>query len=123
MIGMRTALGAVAGVALTTGLAFAAGADRDGDGRITRVELAAVHATLFEQLDVNKDGVVTGDEADPHFLDLADRDRDGVVTQAENEVYASEAAEGDLAHCDANSDDALSGDEITCITSSDSSNE
>jgi hypothetical protein len=123
MIDMRTVLGAVAATALTAGLAFAAGADRDGDGRITRAELAAVHATLFEQLDANKDGVVTGDEADPHFLDLADQNRDGVVTQAENEVYASEAAERDLAHCDANGDDALSGEEITCITSSDSSNE
>ncbi len=120
---MRTVLGTVAATAFTAGLALAAGADRDGDGRITRAELAAVHATLFDQLDANKDGVVTGDEADPHFLDLADQDRDGVVRKAENEVYASEAAERDLAHCDANGDDALSGEEINCITSSDSSNE
>ncbi len=120
---MRTVVGAVLGVAMTTGLAFAAGADSDGDGRITRAELAAVHATLFGQLDANKDGVVSGDEADPHFLDLADQDRDGVVTAAENDVYASEAAERDLAQCDANGDDALSGEEIICITSSDSSND
>jgi hypothetical protein len=120
---MRTVVGAVLAMAAACGVALAVGADRDGDGRITRAELAAVHATLFEQLDANKDGVVTGDEADPHFLDLADQNRDGVVTTAENDVYASEAAERDLAHCDANGDDALSGEEITCITSSDSSNE
>lgn len=120
---MRTVLGAVAAITLTTGLALAAGADRDGDGKITRAELTAVHATLFAQLDANKDGVVTAAEADSHFLDLADQDRDGVVTKAENDVYASEAAERDLAHCDANGDDALSGEEINCITSSDSFNE
>jgi len=120
---MRTVVGAVTAMTLTCGVALAVGADSDGDGRITRAELTAVHAGLFEQLDADKDGVVTASEADPHFLDLADQDRDGVVTKAENEVYASEAAERDLAHCDANGDDALSGDEITCITSSDSSNE
>lgn len=120
---MRTVVGAVLAMMAMSGVALAVGADRDGDGRITRAELAAVHATLFDQLDANKDGVVTGDEADPHFLDLADQDRDGVVTKAENDVYASEAAERDLAHCDANGDDALSGEEINCITSSDSFNE
>jgi len=120
---MRTVVGAVLAMMAMSGVALAVGADRDGDGRITRAELAAVHETLFDQLDANKDGVVTGDEADPHFLDLADQNRDGVVTKAENEVYASEAAERDLAHCDANGDDALSGEEITCITSADSFNE
>jgi len=117
---MRTVLGTVAVMTLMTGMALAAGADRNGDGKITRAELTAVHATLFEQLDANKDGVVTAGEADSHFLDLADQDRDGVVTKAENDVYASEAAERDLAHCDANGDDALSGEEINCITSADS---
>jgi hypothetical protein len=123
VIDMRTVLGAVAFMTLTAGTALAVRADRDGDGRITRAELAAVHATLFEQLDANKDGVVTASEADPHFLDLADQNRDGQVTKAENDVYASEAAERDLAHCDANGDDALSGEEINCITSADSFNE
>ena len=117
---MRTVLGAVAAITLTPGLGLAAGADRNGDGKITRAELTAMHATLFEQLDANKDGVVAAAEADSHFMDLADQDRDGVVTKAENDVYASEAAERDLAHCDANGDDALSGEEISCITSSDS---
>lgn len=120
---MRTVLAAVAAVTAMTGMAFAAGADRDGDGKITRAELAAVHASLFDELDANKDGFVTQDEADPHFMDLADQDRDGAVTKAENEVYASEAAERDLAHCDEDGDDALSGAEIECIAASDSFNE
>lgn len=120
---MRTVV-CFAGVALLAAApVFAAGADRDEDGKITREELTAMHATLFEQLDANGDGVVTADEADPHFLDLADQDRDGAVSKAENEVYASEAAARDLAQCDGNGDDALAGDEVTCITSSDSFSE
>lgn len=117
---MRTVFATVAAMTLMAGVAYAAGADRDEDGKITREELTAVHASLFEQFDANRDGVVTAAEADAHFMDLADQNRDGVVTKAENDVYASEAAERDLAHCDANGDDALSGEEITCITSADS---
>jgi hypothetical protein len=105
---------------LTIAPAFAAGADKDGDGRITRAELTEVHATLFEQFDRNRDGVVDMSEGDAHFLDIADFNRDGRVTLAENGVYAEEAAAGDLANCDANGDEALSGDEVNCITSSDS---
>jgi len=117
---MRTVF-TVAAAGLLVAPVLAAGADKDGDGRITRAELAAVHATLFDQLDGNKDGVVAVGEADPHFLDVADSNRDGKVTRDENEVYASEAAAGDLANCDANGDDALSGNEVGCITSADSS--
>lgn len=117
---MRSFIAGAALAALLPAAAFAAGADSDGDGRITREELQVVHASLFEQLDLNKDGVVSADEADPHFLDIADQDRDGVVTKDENEIYAGEAAAADLANCDANRDDALTGEEITCITSSDS---
>ena len=117
---MRPLIAGAALAALLPAAAFAAGADSDGDGRITREELQTVHASLFEQLDQNKDGVVSADEADPHFLDIADQDRDGVVTKDENEIYAGEAAAADLANCDANRDDALTGEEIACITSSDS---
>jgi Ca2+-binding EF-hand superfamily protein len=116
---MRTVAGAV-GFAVLASVAFAAGADRDQDGKISREELTAMHASLFEQLDANNDGVVTVAEADPHFMDLADQNRDGKVTKQENEVYASEAAARDLAQCDTNGDDALSGEEISCITASDS---
>ena len=118
---MRTVLGAVAFTVLAS-VAFAAGADRDEDGKISREELVAMHASLFEQLDANHDGVVGAAEADAHFLDLADQDRDGKVTKEENEVYASEAAARDLAQCDTNGDDALAGDEVNCITASDSFN-
>jgi hypothetical protein len=120
MIEMRTVC-AVAAASLMVAPALAAGADKDGDGKITRAELAAVHATLFDQLDGNKDGAVAVGEADPHFLDIADSNRDGRVTREENDLYASEAAAGDLANCDANGDEALSGSEVTCITSADSS--
>lgn len=118
---MRTVFVAAAAVLLPVA-AFAAGADRDEDGKITRDELAAVHASLFEQFDADHDGIVSATEGDPHFLELADQNRDGMVTQQENEVYAAEAAGQDLANCDADKDDALSGDEVTCITSSDSFN-
>jgi hypothetical protein len=122
MIDMRTVFGAVTALAVWITPVFAAGADRDQDGKISREELTAVHASLFEQLDANGDGKVTVAEGDAHFMDLADRNEDGVVTKAENEVYASEAAASDLAQCDANGDDVLSGAEISCITSSDSFN-
>lgn len=118
---MKT-IGIAAVALMTTVVAFAAGADRDGDGTISRDELIAMHASLFEQLDADHDGVVSATEADSHFLDLADQDQDGTVSAQENEVYASEAAARDLANCDANGDDALSGDEVNCITSSDSFN-
>jgi Ca2+-binding EF-hand superfamily protein len=116
---MRTVLCAVV-FAAGVWVAFAAGADRDQDGKISREELVAVHASLFEQFDANNDGVVTAAEADPHFMDLADQNRDGKVTKEENNVYADEAAARDLAQCDANGDDVLSGDEVSCITASDS---
>jgi len=116
---MRTVC-AVGAALLLTMPALAAGADKDGDGKITKAELTAVHATLFDQFDANKDGSVAVGEGDTHFLDIADLNRDGKVTREENDVYASEAAAGDLANCDANGDEALAGDEVNCITSSDS---
>ena len=116
---MRT-VSTVAAAILTIAPAFAAGADKDGDGKITRAELADVHATLFDQLDANKDGVVAVGEADPHFLDIADFDRNGRVTREENNTYASEAAARDIANCDANNDEALAGEEVDCVTSADS---
>lgn len=56
---MRSLIAGAALAALLPAAAFAAGADSDGDGRITREELQVVHASLFEQLDRNKDGVVS----------------------------------------------------------------
>ena len=120
MMTMRMGLRTVGGVLLLTAPAFAAGIDRDGNGKITRAELAVAHATLFAQLDADRDGVVTAAEGDSHFLDLADQNRDGKVTREENEVYASEAAARDMANCDSNGDDLLSGNEVNCITSADS---
>ena len=106
-------------VLLLTGQAFAAGADRNNDGNVTRAELIEVHSTLFAQLDKNGDGVVDVTE-DAHFPEVADYNHDGRVTQEENKTYAGEAAAADLASCDGNGDDALTGDEVNCITSSDS---
>jgi EF-hand domain pair len=111
---------AAGAVMLAIAPAIAAGADKDGDGTITRAELTEVHASLFAQLDRNGDSVVDASEADPHFLEIADFNRDGRVTREENRTYAAEAAAGDLANCDANGDEALSGGEIACITSADS---
>jgi Ca2+-binding EF-hand superfamily protein len=119
MIDMRT-VSTVAAALLMVAPALAAGADADGDGRITRAELAAVHATLFDAFDANKDGVVAVGEADAHFLDIADFDRDGKVTPEENNTYAAEAAARDLANCDANNDEVLAGEEVNCISSADS---
>ena len=45
---------------------------------------------------------------------------DGRVTREENNTYAAEAAATDLANCDANHDDVIAGDEVNCVTSSDS---
>ena len=111
---------AIGALCLAVAPAIAAGADKDDDGQITRTELTEVHASLFAQLDRNGDGVVDGSEGDSHFLDVADFDRDGKVTREENNTYAAEAAAGDLANCDANGDEALSGGEVSCVTSSDS---
>jgi EF-hand domain pair len=105
---------------LTAAQAFAAGADKNDDGQITRQELTEVHASLFTQLDRNGDGFVTMEEADAHFMEIADFNRDGKVTREENNTYAAEAAAGDLANCDANGDETLSGGEVSCITSADS---
>ena len=116
---MKTVYVAAAGI-LLTGVAWAAGADTDGDGKISRAELTAVHASLFDQLDRNKDGVVDMSEGDAHFLEIADFNHDGRVTREENNTYAAEAAAADLANCDADKDDSISGDEMKCITSSDS---
>lgn len=111
---------AIGGVLLLTGAAWAVGADTDGDGKISRAELTTMHASLFDQLDTNKDGVVDLSDGDAHFLEIADYNHDGRVTREENNTYAAEAAAADLANCDADKDDALSGDEMKCITSSDS---
>jgi len=100
--------------------AWAAGADRDGDGKISRAELTDVHAALFDQLDTNKDDVIDMSDGDAHFLEIADYDHDGRVTREENNTYAAEAAAADLANCDADKDDALTGEEVKCISSSDS---
>lgn len=119
---MRTVFATVAASLLVAGPVLAAGADRDQDGKITREELEAAHANLFEQLDANGDGKVTAAEGDTHFMELADQDGDGVVTQQENEAYAAQAAANDLEHCDTNGDETLAGEEISCITSADSFN-
>jgi len=110
---------AIGAVLLLTAPAFAAGADSDNDGSITRAELTDVHSTLFSQLDKNGDGVDDMSE-DSHFLEIADFDHDGRVTQEENKTYAAEAAAADLANCNGNGDDALTGEEVNCITSADS---
>jgi hypothetical protein len=114
---MRTVY-AIGAVLLLAGSAWAVGAD--GDGKVSRAELTAVHASLFDQLDTNKDGVVDLSDGDAHFLEIADYNHDGRVTREENNTYAAEAAAADLANCDADKDDALSGDEMKCITSADS---
>ena len=114
-------ISAIAGAALLAAMpALAASVDKDGDGQITRQELTEAHASLFAQLDRNGDGVVDQSEGDSHFLDIADFNRDGRVTREENNTYAAEAAAGDLANCDANGDEALSGGEVACVTSADS---
>ncbi len=117
---MRLISATIGALLLAIAPAFAAGADKNDDGQITRQELTEVHASLFAQLDRNGDGFVDMSEGDAHFLDIADFDRDGRVTREENNTYAAEAAAGDLATCDANGDEALSGSEVSCVTSADS---
>ena len=116
---MRTVC-AIGMVLLWAAPAVAAGADSDNDGNITRAELIEMHSTLFAQLDKNGDGVVDMSEGDSHFLEIADFNRDGQVSRDENNTYAGEAAAADLTNCDGNGDDALTGDEVNCITSADS---
>lgn len=46
-----------------------AGMDADGDGRISRAEFARAPSPMFDALDADSDGVVTGAEIDAHLAE------------------------------------------------------
>jgi len=49
--------------------------DTDKDGSVTKAEFAAAMAARFEQMDINRDGVVTADERRARRGQMGDRGR------------------------------------------------
>lgn len=94
---------------------LAADFDHDGNGEITRAEMAGAEET-FDRLDRNDDGVLTADEVQGRgrgmrrgfggilIVRAADGDGDGTITSAELESF--------LATVDANGDGAVEREEI-----------
>lgn len=81
-------------------------ADTDGDGAISRAELAAID--VFAKLDVNKDGKLDASDVDnvrffhtggPHggfLLRAADEDKDGKLSRADWQIFVAGAdSDGD----------------------------
>jgi Ca2+-binding EF-hand superfamily protein len=82
-------------------------ADRDGDGKMSRAELDALH-TAYDPLSACRAEVVVADRGRGLF-ELLDRDGDGVLTPRE-----LNAAADLLAALDRNGDGKLSRDELPC---------
>lgn len=92
-------------------------ADGNGDGRVTRSEFQALRALGFERLDANRDGALNAEERGAARgrmrgqLARADRNGDGVVTEAE---FLNQPARA-FDRFDANNDEALDGEELAAL--------
>lgn len=105
--------------------------DLNGDGQITRAELAGQAAIRFDAADANKDGELDRSEllamgregAERHverMLKRGDTDENGTLSQAEMEAMHAKRSKGDRAarmfeRADANGDDAISAEEFAAL--------
>ncbi|MCA2997780.1 MAG: EF-hand domain-containing protein [Rhodocyclaceae bacterium] len=94
--------------------------DKDGDGKISRAEAAAVPrlAKRFDTIDINKDGFITTDEmkvarakAVAVMFKRLDADNDGRISKAEADAKAPQLANR-FTMVDANNDGYISQDEL-----------
>lgn len=94
-------------------------ADKDGDGKLSKDEAAAMPrlAKQFDQVDTNKDGFLSKDELQAmrakhgeHRQARPDTDRDGNITRAEAERFPKLKENFDK--IDANKDGVISKDEM-----------
>ncbi|MBL8517509.1 MAG: hypothetical protein JNM76_11150 [Betaproteobacteria bacterium] len=94
-------------------------ADKDGDGKLSKDEAAALPrlAKRFDQIDANKDGFITKEEMkaarqkhDGDRLARVDTDRSGTITRAEAERMPKLKENFDK--LDTNKDGVLSKDEL-----------
>ncbi|MCA3017295.1 MAG: EF-hand domain-containing protein [Rhodocyclaceae bacterium] len=94
--------------------------DKDGDGKISRTEAAAVPrlAKRFDTIDTNKDGFITTDEmkvarakAVAVMFKRLDADNDGRISKTEADAKAPRLAKH-FTMMDANNDGYISQDEL-----------
>jgi len=94
---------------------FLQAADADQDGQITKAEMAAHRAAMFEKIDKNGDGVLTAEDHEGSKGPMGkrgarlDADQDGKVTKAEFLAGSDELFE----RLDANGDNVISKDELS----------
>lgn len=111
-----TVVSLLAAITATSGFALAcpgkggqANADTNSDGKVTIQEAQAKAKLHFEQMDKNKNGVLTKDELEGRGKRMAkaDANNDGQVTLAESQAQVQVWFQ----KMDTNKDGALSGDE------------
>ena len=94
-------------------------ADKDGDGKLSKEEAAAMPrlAKQFDQIDANKDGFISKDEMhamrakhDGERVARADTDRDGSISRAEADRFPKLKENFDK--LDSNKDGVLSKEEL-----------
>ena len=113
-----TVVSLLAAITATSGFALAcpghdggkASADANSDGKVTLQEAQAKAKERFEQVDKNKNGVLSKDELEGRAARMlhADANKDGSVTFAESQAQVQVWFQ----KMDANKDGALSGDEL-----------
>jgi Ca2+-binding EF-hand superfamily protein len=105
-------------------------ADLNGDGTITRQELAAYRDATAARMDANKDGFITTDEMQAYILarmtakaermaaariKAGDTDGDGRLSLAEEEAMGEGRIDKLFARADTNGDGVISADELTAL--------
>jgi EF hand len=100
--------------------AFAQTLDIDGDGAVSRAEMAAATLARFAAADANQDGALNSEELSAGFAEpgqllyIVDADQDGVLNAEEWQGYTAGAVAIAFMLCDADKNDSLAGAEITC---------